>query len=88
MALVSTFELLVKSQLPSVPALPAGPLTNLSRIALQGYFLTMANVNFFDVTLSVVFTIKFPTNPGGTSVRPTKPHHLYNPSQRNGIAPA
>ena len=71
MALVSTFELLVKSQLPSVPALPAGPLTNLSRIALQGYFLTIANVNFFDVTLSVVFTIKFPTNPGGPSVRPT-----------------
>lgn len=54
--LVSTFEVLVKPQLPSVPGVTA----NLSRNVIQGYFLTIANVNFFPVTLSVVFTIKFP----------------------------
>ena len=56
--LVSTFEVLVKPQLPSVPG-----LENLSRKVIQGYFLTIANVNFFPVTVSLVFTVKFPQNP-------------------------
>jgi hypothetical protein len=50
---------------------PAGPLAKINRTVIQGYFLTIANVNYIDVALSVVFTLKFPTNPGGPSVRPT-----------------
>jgi hypothetical protein len=57
--LVSTFEILLKSQLPPVPA-----LAKLNRKVIQGYFLTVANVNIVPVTVSIVFTIKFPT--GGT----------------------
>lgn len=56
--LVSTFEVLLKPQLPSVAGIKP-----LSRKVLQGYFLTIANVNFFSVTVSVVFTIKFPEDP-------------------------
>lgn len=56
--LVSTFEVLVKPQLPAVPG-----IENLSRKVIQGYFLTLANVNFFPVTVSLVFTVKFPKNP-------------------------
>jgi hypothetical protein len=63
--LVSTFEVLVKPQLPPVPT-----LSSLSRKVIQGYFLTIANVNFFPVTISVVFTIKFPQDPGGAVLRP------------------
>jgi hypothetical protein len=66
--LVSTFEVLVKPQLPKkLPPLPVPPLpetVNLSRTVIQGYFLTIANVNFFPVTVSIVFTIKFPEDPG------------------------
>lgn len=58
MALVSTFEVLLKPQLPPVPG-----IDKLSRKVIQGYFLTLANVNFFSVTVSVVFTIKFPLDP-------------------------
>ncbi|MFM2303986.1 MAG: hypothetical protein RLZZ135_1396 [Cyanobacteriota bacterium] len=61
--LVSTFEILVKPQLPSVlpPGTPPIPgIGNLSRKVIQGYFLTVANVNFFPVTVSLVFTLKFP----------------------------
>jgi hypothetical protein len=54
--LVSTFEILLKSQLPPVPG-----LAKLNRKVIQGYFLTIANVNIIPVTVSVVFTIKFPT---------------------------
>jgi hypothetical protein len=60
--LVSTFEVLVKPQLPPIPG-----TENLSRKVIQGYFLTIANVNFFPVTLSIVFTIKFPQNPDPTA---------------------
>jgi hypothetical protein len=56
--LVSTFEVLVKPQLPLV----AG-IANINRNVIQGYFLTIANVNFFPVTVSVVFTINFPDDP-------------------------
>lgn len=56
--LVSTFEVLVKPQLP-----PVAGLKNINRNVIQGYFLTIANVNFFPVTISVVFTINFPDSP-------------------------
>lgn len=67
--LVSTFELLVKRQLPKLidlPDLPPGVtfppgVEKLSRTVIQGYFLTISNLNAFDVTLSLVFTIV--TNP-------------------------
>jgi hypothetical protein len=73
--LVSTFEVLVKSQfpkkLPPPPAtVPAG-ITKLSRTVIQGYFLTVANVNFFPVTISLVFTVRFPNNPTVTNEKPT-----------------
>lgn len=63
--LVSTFELLVKPQLPKladISNLPPGVMlppeaTKLARTVLQGYFLTISNLNAFDVTLSLVFTI-------------------------------
>lgn len=63
--LVSTFELLVKKQLPremDIINLPPGTtfpseVEKLSRTVIQGYFLTISNLNAFDVTLSFVFTI-------------------------------
>lgn len=48
--IVSTFEILVKPQLPTTlpPGTPVIPgIGNLSRKVIQGYFLTVANVNFF-----------------------------------------
>ena len=51
MALVSTFELLLKPQLPAATTDKFPALGNLSRNILQGYFLTISNVNFFDVTV-------------------------------------
>jgi hypothetical protein len=54
--LVSTFEVLVKNQLPPISA-----LEKINRTVIQGYFLTIANVNFFPVTVSVVITVKFPS---------------------------
>jgi hypothetical protein len=63
--LVSTFEVLVKPQLPKV----AG-ISSLSRTVIQGYFLTIANVNFFPVTVSIVFTVKFPEDPSDPNTRP------------------
>jgi hypothetical protein len=65
--LVSTFEVLLKPQFPTIP----GGFTALTRTTIQGYFLTIANVNFFPVTVSVVLTIKFPTDPDDASERPT-----------------
>ncbi len=65
MALVSTFEVLVKPQLP-----PVGIGATLSRNVIQGYFLTIANVNFFPVTISIVFTLRFPVDGGSLPVPP------------------
>ena len=66
--LVSTFEVLVKPQLPKLP--PVSPvvkdLAKITRNVIQGYFLTIANVNFFPLTVSIVFTVKFPT--GGSPI--------------------
>ncbi|MBD3883092.1 hypothetical protein IFO70_15110 [Phormidium tenue FACHB-886] len=64
--LVSTFEVLVKPQLPSTT-----PIGKLSRKVIQGYFLTIANVNFFPVTVSLVFTVKFPNDPDSKTELPT-----------------
>jgi hypothetical protein len=55
MALVSTFEVLVKSQLPPELKSP------LSRKVIQGYFLTLSNLNPFPVVLSLVFTAITPS---------------------------
>lgn len=60
--LVSTFELLVQSQLPrdlNPPAPPAA--SSLSRTVIQGYFLTLANVTNSDIAVSVVFTSVTPS---------------------------
>ncbi len=62
--LISTFELLLKPQFPKAqdpstnPELPKLPphIEQLARNVVQGYFLTIANVNSFDVTLSLTFT--------------------------------
>lgn len=61
MAFVSTFEVLLKPQLPT--DLPPGftNVQNLSRNVLQGYFLTIANINSFDLVLSLVFTTRLPS---------------------------
>ncbi len=57
--LVSTFEVLLKPQFPK--AVPSAPdFSIITRTVIQGYFLTLANVNPFDVTVSLVFTVKFP----------------------------
>lgn len=65
--LVSTFEVLLKPQFPTNPA----GFGNISRTVIQGYFLTLANVNFFPVTVSLVFTVKFPKDPTGATKSPT-----------------
>jgi hypothetical protein len=59
--LISTFELLVKPQLPTLtsPPLPSPPPTDLattSRTVIQGYFLTISNTINANVALSLVFT--------------------------------
>ena len=61
MSLVSTFEVLLKPQLPAV--LPPGlnNVKNLGRNVLQGYFLTISNINTFDLVLSLVFTTRDPS---------------------------
>jgi len=69
MALVSTFELLLKPQLPAATTDEFPALGNLSRNILQGYFLTISNVNFFDVTVSIVLTVQFPVHPLDPKVR-------------------
>lgn len=64
--LVSTFELLLKPQLPKVtdisPELEE-KLKKLSRTVLQGYFLTIANPNKYDVAVELTFTSIDGTDP-------------------------
>lgn len=50
--LISTFELLLKSQLTQ-------EVRNLSCNVTQDYFLTIANLSSFDLVLSLVFTTPF-----------------------------
>ena len=59
--LLSTFELLLKPQFPT-DAPVSTDVAKLSRTVIQGYFLTIANVNSFDVTVSIVFTLRFPND--------------------------
>lgn len=64
--LISSFELLLKPQFPKdapVPSPGLPDITKLSRTVIQAYFLTISNVNTFDVTVSLEFTLKFPTDP-------------------------
>jgi hypothetical protein len=56
--LVSTFELLVKPQLPKELQQP--PFDKISRTVIQGYFLTLANTTNFNVRVSLVFTALSP----------------------------
>jgi hypothetical protein len=57
---VSTFEILVKPQLPNViPGAPAS-LASLRRTVIQGYFLNIANVSNSPVNLSLAFTAVSP----------------------------
>lgn len=69
--LVSTFELLIKPQLPSDVTPPLPPLdpslANLSRTVIQGYFLTIANTNNFNVEATLVFTAITPTLDNNTT---------------------
>lgn len=60
MPLISTFELLVKDQLPKEFPAPA-PFDKLARTVVQGYFLTLANPGNTEVTVSLVFTAVTPT---------------------------
>lgn len=78
--LVSTFEVLVKSQFPAV-----GVGESLSRKVIQGYFLTVANVNFFPVTVSVVFTVKFPEDPLNPTALPKDFKDFLNAVDISGI---
>jgi len=62
MTIISTFEVLLKPQLPPATQLPPGFTTvqNLGRNLIQGYFLTISNINAFDLVLSLVFTTRLP----------------------------
>lgn len=57
--LISTFELLLKSQLPTdLPPTVPPEAKNLSRNVIQGYFLTISNLSSVDIVLSLVFTTR------------------------------
>ncbi|MBW4531235.1 MAG: hypothetical protein KME02_11185 [Aphanothece saxicola GSE-SYN-MK-01-06B] len=60
MSLVSTFELLLKPQLPVAVAQVAPALAPLSRTILLGYFLSIANPNGQEIALTVVLTTRTP----------------------------
>lgn len=72
--LVSTFELLVKPQLPKSLLDQSGlppeiaRLKKLSRVVIQGYFLTIANPNPNSVKISLVFTSVPPVDINGTVI--------------------
>lgn len=60
MALVSCFELLLKPQLPADVTSAIPPLAPLSRVILQGYFLTISNIARRDLSLTVSFQTRTP----------------------------
>lgn len=62
MPIVSTFEVLLKPQLPANLPPDFNTVQNLGRNVIQGYFLTVSNVNTFDLVLSLVFTTRLPAN--------------------------
>jgi hypothetical protein len=55
MAFVSTFELLLKPQLPKAITASRPELAGLTRTVIQGYFLTISNITDNLIYLSVVF---------------------------------
>lgn len=64
--LVSTFELLIKPQLPKELQQP--PFDRISRTVIQGYFLTLANTTDSVVRVSLVFTANSPILDPATTV--------------------
>jgi hypothetical protein len=60
MPAISTFELLLKPQLPKSITNDYPELMPLARIVLQGYFLTVANLDDKPVTLSLIFVSRTP----------------------------
>lgn len=60
MALVSTFEILLKPQLPKSITDTRQELAPLARTILQGYFLTIANLSDKFIYLSLVVTTRTP----------------------------
>jgi hypothetical protein len=60
MSLVSTFELLLKPQLPTFVSTAFPALAPLARTILQGYFLTIANPNGQEIALTLVLTTRTP----------------------------
>lgn len=54
--LLSTFELLIKPQLPEDLDPSPPPCEKLSRIVAQGYFLTIANNTSSEAVVSLIFT--------------------------------
>lgn len=66
--IISTFELLVKPQLPKDSELPVAipdsvkeKIGRLRRTAIQGYFLTIANLSSVDLNLMLTFTVNLPS---------------------------
>lgn len=60
MPAISTFELLLKPQLPKAVTTTYPELKPLARIVLQGYFLTVSNLDDKPVTLSLIFVSRTP----------------------------
>jgi hypothetical protein len=63
--IISTFEILVKPQLPTdlppgVTASVKDKIAKLRRTVIQGYFLTIANLSAVDASLTLTFTVKLP----------------------------
>ncbi|MCG9891112.1 MAG: hypothetical protein MH252_08555 [Thermosynechococcaceae cyanobacterium MS004] len=58
MTLISTFELLLKPQLPRFVTDKIPALSAITRTILQGYFLTISNISKDQVTLSLVATTR------------------------------
>ncbi len=66
MAIISTFELLIKPQLPKetiskIPPDILAQLSPLARTVIQGYFLTLSNLTSDFIYLSLAFTVKTPS---------------------------
>jgi len=66
--IISTFELLVKPQLPKDTQLPGTipdsvkqKIGKLRRTAIQGYFLTIANLSSVNLMLTLTFTANLPS---------------------------
>lgn len=61
--IISTFELLVKPQLPkdlpgNIPSSVKQKIDKLRRTVIQGYFLTIANLSSVDIFFTLTFTVK------------------------------